>query len=76
MDYALECYSVGFKVAQAPEVVARRVRKAFKECLHEEAVERGGHGIFWNKRKDVMWAVGYWLDGNVKGFFVEGQIWC
>jgi hypothetical protein len=36
----------------------------------------GGHGIFWNKRKDVMWAVGYWLDGNLKGFFVEGQIWC
>jgi hypothetical protein len=50
----LEYYSIGFEVSQAPEVVARRVRKAFKECSHEEAVERGGHGIFWNKRKDVM----------------------
>jgi hypothetical protein len=41
MDYALEYYFIGFKVAQTPDVVARRARKAFKECSHEEAVERG-----------------------------------
>jgi hypothetical protein len=27
----------------------------FKECSHEEAIGRKGRGVYWDKRKDVMW---------------------
>jgi hypothetical protein len=69
----LDYYSIGFEVAQAPEMVARGVRKAFEECSYEEVAAREGHGIFWNKGKDVMWIDGYWLDDNLKAFLWNGR---
>jgi hypothetical protein len=45
------------------------------EIRYEEVMRSGVRmrGIFWNKRKDVMWIDNYWLDDNLSAFYWGGR---
>jgi 2EXR family len=66
-------YSVAHIVSPNASLIERGVRESLEEISHEEAIRRGFHDIFWNKRKDVMWIDGYWLDDNLRAFLWSGR---
>jgi hypothetical protein len=72
-NHFFDHYSVAHIVPQSGSLIDRGIRKSLEEASHEEAIRRGVRGIFWNKRKDVMWIDGYWLDDNLKAFLWGGR---